>query len=222
MMPLAPADVLAIVLTCLVCAGGVAVVALLLLRELRERPLLAKLLVVTVSAILAMTLSVLAIALQMYLSEHDLTVLVWVVLIAGAFSALVAWALARSVRSAVGSLTSAVHRIGDGQPLAEPREGSDEFSGLSRELVDLSARIRAARDELEQLDSARRRFFAWISHDLRAPLAALRVIAESAQASGEESTRGLATAVEWQARSMARLVDDLFELSQLWNAEAAH
>lgn len=215
MMPLAAADIAIIAATCFLCALAIAGVTFVTLRVLRPAPLTVQLTVVAVSTVLSVALSVLAIAAEMYLSAHDLTVLVWVVAIACVFSILTAGALARVVRTSVRSLADAVQRIGTEAPVTVPRESPAEFAALTRELSEVSERVRAARDELEELDSARRKFFAWISHDLRTPLAALRVTAEGAEMSATEETRELAHTVNTHAQSMTRLVDDLFELSLL-------
>ncbi|MCD2498159.1 sensor histidine kinase [Microbacterium nymphoidis] len=215
MMVLAPSDVAVIALTSLVCTGVVALMALLLLRLLRRRPLFIQVVVIGVSGVVATVASVIAISVEMYLSEHDLTVLIWVIAIAAALSVVLAWVLTRSLRRSIASVSRDIRQVPAEQPELAEAVGVAELAGLQAELALVAARVRDARTELEELDSARRRFFAWISHDLRTPLAGLQVVAEAAELSPHEDVRALAQSVGAQTLSMTRLVDDLFELSQL-------
>ncbi|MDR2998541.1 MAG: HAMP domain-containing histidine kinase, partial [Microbacterium sp.] len=88
-------------------------------------------------------------------------------------------------------------------------------TALSAELADVSARLHAARSELEQLDSSRRRFFTWISHDLRTPLTAVRALSEAIEDGASSHPERYAGEVRAQVETMSRMVDDLFELSKL-------
>src|SRR5690606_15297009 len=109
-------------------------------------------------------------SVEMYISPHDLSVLIWVIGISLAFSLLAAGFVARVTRARLTRIAEAVRRVGDGDVVKADPQGLREFDELSAELADVSGRLHAARRELEQLDSARRRFFAWVSHDLRTPL----------------------------------------------------
>ena len=75
-----------------------------------------------------------------------------------------------------------------------------------------------ARERERRLEASRRELVAWVSHDLRTPLAGLRAMAEAL----EDGVVGdPATVAEYHRRirtetdRMARLVDDLFELSRI-------
>jgi signal transduction histidine kinase len=75
-----------------------------------------------------------------------------------------------------------------------------------------------ARARERQLEKGRRDLVAWVSHDLRTPLAGLRAMAEALE---EQVVRDPAVVSEYHRRirvetdRMARLVDDLFELSRI-------
>ncbi|MGO1507742.1 MAG: sensor histidine kinase, partial [Microbacterium sp.] len=215
MMALTAGDIAIIVLTSLLCAAVVAVIALLLVRVLRRHSLRAQLIVVSSAGVAAMAASVLAISVQMYISEHDLTVLVYVVGASLLLGVLVAIVMARAVRSSVSRFSSSLERIGDGGAVEAQQTGSRELDDLSAQLAAVSTKLDAARRELEQLDSARRRFFAWIAHDLRTPLTAVRALAETIEGGVSESPERFAGEVRAQVETMSRMVDDLFELSTL-------
>lgn len=212
---LAPADVAAIAATSLACAAIVSGVSLAVLRVARGGTLLLRLMVLAAVAVLTVALSVLAISVEMYISPHDLGVLVGVLGISLVFGLISAWLLARSTRGQLLRLSDAVRSVGDGQIVAAEGRGLREFDELSQELADVSERLRAARIELEQLDSARRRFFAWISHDLRTPLTAVRVLSEAIEEGASSQPERYAGEVRSQVETMSRMVDDLFELSKL-------
>ncbi|MGN7978056.1 sensor histidine kinase [Microbacterium sp. 22195] len=215
MIPLGVVDVLLIAGTGLACTVVVAAVALLLLRWARGGSMLVQMLVLASVAAVSMAAAVLLISVEMYISPHDLSVLVWVIGTSLLFSLLAAWLVARLTRARLVRISDAVRRVGEGDVVAAEPHGLREFDDLSAELADVSERLHAARQELEQLDSARRRFFAWISHDLRTPLTAVRALSEAIEDGASAQPERYAGEVRAQIDTMSRMVDDLFELSKL-------
>jgi hypothetical protein len=118
------------------------------------------------------------------------------------------WLASRAATRPIRRLAEAASRMGpeDLEPLdvTAPR---DEVGRLARVLDDLLARLRAARD-------GQRRFLAETSHELRTPLTSLRGFLRRAQrTAGPEAEADLAHA-DRIAAGMARLVEDLLELSR--------
>ncbi len=151
------------------------------LRMLRGRSVLVHvcvLLVVTVTAVVA---GVATVALAMFLSAHDLQV-VLVTVVASA-----------AVSLAVG--------IAFGRRLATSAVWAEQACQREREM-----------------ENGRRELVAWVSHDLRTPLAGIRAMAEALQDNVVEDP---ATVAEYHHRirvetdRMTRLVDDLFQLSRI-------
>lgn len=215
MIALGGADVLQIVLTTLIVAIGVAAVTLLLLRLLRRRSIRAQLLLVAAAGVVTMAASVVAIAVEMYISTHDLTVLLAVIGVSLVLGLSTAWAVARAMRTSFERFAASLGQVGSGGVIVAEQVGSRELDALSAQLAEVSAKVDAANTELERLDSARRRFFAWISHDLRTPLTAVRALAESIEEGAAEAPERFAGQVRSQVETMSRMVDDLFELSRL-------
>lgn len=215
MTMLSGAVILQIVLTSLSVAIVVAVVAVLLLRALRRRGLRAQLMVVASAGTVAMAGAVVAIAVEMYLSTHDLTILLTVIVVSLVLGLGMAWCMARTVRAWVEGFAVSLGRIGRTDEVVADRAASRELADLSAQLAVVSAEVDAARAELVRLDSARRRFFAWISHDLRTPLTAVRVLAEAVEDGAAVAPERFAGQVRVQVETMSRMVDDLFELSRL-------
>jgi two-component system sensor histidine kinase SenX3 len=75
--------------------------------------------------------------------------------------------------------------------------------------------------ELRRVESVRRDFVANVSHELKTPIGALALLAET-MASGEESSVNsqLAERVQHEAGRLARMVDDLLDLSLIEAQEA--
>ncbi|HWU29557.1 MAG TPA: HAMP domain-containing sensor histidine kinase [Microbacterium sp.] len=215
MIPLGVVDVLLIAGTALAGTVVVAAIALILLRWARGGSMLVQMLVLASVAAVSMAAAVLLISVEMYISPHDLSVLVWVIGTSLLFSLLAAWLVARLTRARLVRISEAVRRVGEGDVVAAEPHGLREFDDLSVELADVSERLHAARQELEQLDSARRRFFAWISHDLRTPLTAVRALSEAIEDGASAQPERYAGEVRAQIDTMSRMVDDLFELSKL-------
>lgn len=120
----------------------------------------------------------------------------------------VAWVAARAATTPIRRLAASASRLGpeDLQPLGLAVR-DDDVGRLAVVLDALLTRLREARD-------AQRRFLAETSHELRTPLTSLRgFLARARRTAGPEAERDLADA-ERIAASMARLVEDLLELSR--------
>ncbi|MDR7275755.1 sensor histidine kinase [Catenuloplanes atrovinosus] len=151
------------------------------LRLLRGRSILVHILLLLAVTVLAVVAGVVTVAQAMFLSGHDLRV-VLVTVSASAVVSLVAGGL------------------------------------FGRRLAASAVWARAARERERRLESGRRELVAWVSHDLRTPLAGLRAMAEALEDGVIDDP---ATTAEYHRRirvetdRMTRLVDDLFELSRI-------
>jgi signal transduction histidine kinase len=88
---------------------------------------------------------------------------------------------------------------------------------LQAELEQAAHRLREARDRERALESSRRELIAWVSHDLRTPLAGIRAIAEALEDGVVDDPASVASyyaSLRSESDRLAGLVDDLFELSQ--------
>jgi signal transduction histidine kinase len=162
-----------------------AVPGAVVLRLLGRRPVtvhISALLVVTVAAVLA---GVVAVAKAMFLSPHDLHVLLIVVASSGVVSLAIGWWL--------------------GRRMARDAMWADQVRARER-----------------QVEAGRRELVAWVSHDLRTPLAGMRAMAEALE-DGMVTDPAVVHRYHRRLRAetgrMAQLVNDLFELSRI-NANA--
>ncbi|MPY85424.1 MAG: sensor histidine kinase [Actinophytocola sp.] len=77
---------------------------------------------------------------------------------------------------------------------------------------------REARDRERTAEAARRELVAWISHDLRSPLAGIRAMAEALAdgvVSKPDEVADYAHRISGEATRLSGMVDDLFELSRI-------
>jgi signal transduction histidine kinase len=174
-----------VLLTFLMALGGslaVALVGLIVLRgPLRGRSVtthIAVLLLVTVFSVLA---GILGASMEMFISDHDLHVLLIVV--------------------GTAATVSLVAGLWSGQRLARASMWAAE-----------------AREREREAEARRRELVAWVSHDLRTPLAGLRAMAEALDdgvVSDPETVADYHRRISAETDRMAALVDDLFELSRI-------
>jgi two-component system sensor histidine kinase SenX3 len=97
---------------------------------------------------------------------------------------------------------------------ARPLHGADDaLVGAVAIIEDVSERKR--------LDSVRRDFVANVSHELKTPVGALGVLAETMQAEDDPVvSRRLAERMHLEAFRVARIIDDLLDLSRIESEEA--
>ena len=209
-------EVLLVGATTLAATALLTALTLLVLWVARHAGIATRLAIVVAGAVLSIAASTLAVAAEMYLSAHDLIVLGWVIGISAAMSLAAAWLVARSVvRSSVATLVSSTRRVGHGDIVAASPTGLREFDTLSTELAETSQRLAEARARVAELDIARKQFFAWISHDLRTPLAGMRAMAEALEEGTAPDPEAYVRLIRGKVDTVTQLVGDLFELSKL-------
>jgi signal transduction histidine kinase len=163
-------------------------------------------------------------AAVMFVSPHDAWMTVAILLFAAVVATRAAQLLLRGVERDVGAIRAGLHALERGERAIEieahsGRELEDLAHTANRMVATLTAEERAR----DTADAARRQVIAAVSHDLRTPLSALRLLTEAL----EDELVDPATARRYvhtagaHVRTLGTLVDDLFELACLDAGEVA-
>ena len=89
------------------------------------------------------------------------------------------------------------------------------LGGQVRDLQAEAVRLAEQRDRDAALEASRRDLVAWVSHDLRTPLAGLRAMAEALEDGVAEDPARYHRQMRVEVDRLSGLVDDLFELSRI-------
>jgi signal transduction histidine kinase len=210
-------DLVSIVAIALGCAAAVGLVGLIVLLSLRRRSLLLQVCVIVLAVVASTVMGFIAVANAMYLSEHDLTVVFYVAGAAGLISLALAIGLGLLLTASARRLVGLTRALSDGTTLdAEDARGwASEFRSVAEQLADTSRRLAESRAEVAAIDESRRELVAWISHDLRTPLAGLRAMAEALEDGLADDPLRFHRQMRSQVDHLSAMVDDLFELSKL-------
>ena len=200
-------------------AGVAGVLGALGLRALRRAPVGAQVAVVGLASIATTAVGAILASEAMFLSGHDLHALAVILSAAATIGLLLAMVLGAMVGRAARSLSAATRRIGEGHPAPPPSAAEpSEFARLARDLERMTERLDQSRRRERAIESSRRELVAWISHDLRTPLAAIRAMAEALEDGVVDDPETVATyhrTLRSEADRLALMVDDLFELSRI-------
>ncbi|GAA3000706.1 HAMP domain-containing sensor histidine kinase [Streptosporangium longisporum] len=185
---------------------------------LRERSIGAMLTVVAVVTVVATLGGVVAITLKMIIEGTPRDIVLSVVAMGGLVGLGVATVLARRVVAASRRLVDAVHAVPASGEFTPPTGLPAELGTIAVSLDHAYRRLRLAGERERALESARRELVAWVSHDLRTPLAGMRAMAEALE-DGVVSDPGTTGRYHRQIRlevdRLSGMVDDLFELSRI-------
>ena len=159
-------------------------------------------------------------AYNMFLSkEHDLPLLAILLVFSAVISLFFAFFLSQSVVSRLQMLLSVARQVANGDLGARVAVTSrDEIGRLGGEFNSMVAELDRSQQQRERLEASRRELIAAVSHDLRTPLASIRVMIEALNdgvvADPEIVSRYLHT-IQNETHHLTTLIDDLFELSQI-------
>jgi signal transduction histidine kinase len=159
-------------------------------------------------------------AMQMFVSDHDATLVMVLLLYAAGAGVAAALVVARQAGVAIRTVEETAKRLGEGDldARAGAVDAGPELETLATTLDEMADRLRHAHDREREADRMRRDLITTISHDLRTPLASLRAMVEAIDERVIEDPPTLRRYVSEMRRSVHQLgtmVDDLFELTQL-------
>jgi signal transduction histidine kinase len=219
-------DMTSLFLLSLACVCIAGLVGALGLRLVRGRSFALSLLVASLAPVAGVALAVLVSVRAMFLSRHDSKVTLVTVLCSAVLAGLLSAFLGRRIAAGSRALGAELRELGatyDGpggaDPAAPPRPSASgvpaELKGISEELGQTRARLEESRRREQALEASRRELVAFMSHDLRTPLAGLRALAEGLEDGVIADPAAALTRMRVSVERMTGLVDDLFELSRL-------
>ena len=164
--------------------------------------------------------SVAVVAGLMFVSTHDAVILMLLLVSAGVLAVYSASILAREVMWDIGVVAQGVTAVGHGaRDVRLETRAADEVAELAAAGNRMIEQLAAREAERDAAEAARRSLLAAVSHDLRTPLASLRVLVEALggeeEALDEETRRRYLGQLAVHVASLEGLIDDLFELSRL-------
>jgi signal transduction histidine kinase len=167
--------------------------------------------VVSTVAVVQLVAAVVLFVDQMFVSGHDAF---FAVLAAVYATALTAWAvrlLGRRALDDIDAVRATLASVGEGR--RDVRTGVSGRDEIARLAADVDAMVVRLEDE----ERARRSLIAAVSHDLRTPITALRLLADAIDDGvvDAETGREYARRIGTHVRALGALIDDLFELTRL-------
>jgi len=206
-----------IVLIAAGCTSTVGLMGMGVIRLLRRASLRLSFQVSGAVLVLAIMAGTLGTAEAMFLSPHDLRVVMIVCVVAAVVAIGFGGLLGRQVEASSLALRQAARSLDDEDGGYRSPAGpmTAELAALSRELAVTGERLKAARERERALEQSRRQLVAWVSHDLRMPLAGLRAMAEALEDGIAAEPDRYHRQIRAEVGRLASLVDDLFELSRI-------
>ena len=216
------ADLPAVAILLAVAGGGSGLLALIIVRPTvlgRLGGVRAQLVGAGLVCSLLLLGMMLAGARAMFISGHDLALLLTMLTFAAALSVGFGLLYAMPLSSRIGRVRAGTERIAGGELGSEVKvEGHDEVAGLAADFNRMARALEVAAEREREVEKSRRDLIAAVSHDLRTPLASTRALIEALAdgvAEDPETQRRYLSSASRELEHLSRLVDDLFELARI-------
>jgi signal transduction histidine kinase len=193
-----------------------ALVTWLLLTPLRRRSYRWLLTALVLTGAAASTGALLGAVHTMLIPELHTPTFVALIAMSVAAAALAAAAVGHRLAADHQALRASVAELADGHiPSADGPQLTAVIARVREELRTTGERLVAARERERALESARRELVAWVSHDLRTPLAGLRAMAEALEDGVVEDPERYYKQIIGSVERLNTMVEDLFDLSRI-------
>lgn len=200
------------------CVAAVTAAGVGLLLLLRRRSVTSLLAVGALVGLGCVAAAVAVTAWAMFVSGHDLRVVLVVVLVAVPAGSVVALAAGRWVGAGSRELARAARAIGGAGYRPGVRPATAELAAVADELDCAHHRLVEARERERAVEISHRQLVAGISHDLRTPLAGLQAMAEALEdgvAADPATVTRYHQRIRAEADRLSGMVGELFELSRI-------
>jgi len=212
---------LAHLLSLLLPAALVTVVAAFGARALlRRTSLRQRFVAVALTAAVAALANLAVLTTQMFVADHDATLVTILLVYSVAAGVAAALVLANSSSAAIRRLDETARALATGDLGARvgDLDAGPELDTLAATLDRMAERLQASQEREREIEARRHDLITAVSHDLRTPLASLRAMVEAIDEGVVRDPVTLDRYASEMRRSVAHLVamvDDLFELTQL-------
>jgi signal transduction histidine kinase len=159
-----------------------------------------------------------AAAILMFVSDQDAVMICVITVFAGVVAVRSAQLLGSRVLADVERLRSGLDAVAEGRRDVRVHSGgTDELARLAAAADAMVARLAAEESRREAAERARRDLVAAASHDLRTPIASLRLMSDAIGDNlvDEHTRHRYHHAMQTNIEALSTLIDDLFELSSL-------
>jgi signal transduction histidine kinase len=215
---MAPVSVVSVIAWVALAVVATAIVGLAALRLLARRSIGLHVGLVAAVCVITAMITIGEISVIM-LSPGDREVMLELMGVSGIASLVASYFVGRAVGRASGALLSSVRQVGDSGIYTPPDMPLPaELEGLSRGLAEAHERLGQARAREQAFEASRRELVAWVSHDLRTPLAGLRAMAEALEdrvVVDPGEVDHYHSQIRIETERLAAMIDDLFELSKI-------
>ena len=182
----------------------------------RFRTLRHTVLLVSMAAVAVVAVAVAVSAQLMFLSSHDLRLVVVAVGLGVVLGALLAATISRPLAADLEQLAGTARKVGQGDLSTHAGlNRPDEVGTVALAMDGMISALRAADLERNQAEAARRAFLAAIGHDLRTPLTSLKATVEALQDGVAEEPERYLRSMLTDLDLLSGLVEDLFLLAQI-------
>jgi signal transduction histidine kinase len=198
--------------TLVVAALGAAI-----LWQFRRRSLRVTMIVAALAPMAAALAAVLQSVRAMFISEHDSWVVLWTLAFAALLGLGMSVLLGHWISTGSRDVGRRLRHLGTSYeaPVALAGAVPAELAELTDELEMTRRKLAASHERERALEASRRELVAFMSHDLRTPLAGLRAVSEGLEDGVIDDVPGALRQMRATVDRMTGLVDDLFELSRL-------
>jgi signal transduction histidine kinase len=215
---MAPVNIVSVIAWVAVAVVATAIAGLGALRLLARRSIGLHVGLVAVVCVITAMITIGEISVIM-LSPGDRAVMLELMGVSGIASLVASYFVGRAVGRATGALLASVRQVGVNGIYTPPDVPLPaELAGLSQGLAEAHARLGQARAREQAFEASRRELVAWVSHDLRTPLAGLRAMAEALEDQVVVDPREVGhyhSQIRIETERLAAMIDDLFELSKI-------
>ena len=192
---------------------------LVVTHHLGQRPLSVYLSVAALTTVLGIVAGTVLAGSRMFLSPKDERTVIVVLVAAATVGGLTAIVLARTLRQGIGAVSRLASSLGQRPHEADPSPVPTlELGNLASQLREIGEQLHESIVRERSLEASRRELVAWISHDLRTPLAGIQALTEALEdgiVTDPETVSRYYRTIGSEIVRLDGMVDDLFRLSRI-------